>query len=343
MDASTDQIKAGRVDTDSQYYELYQKSVELGTWDAEKLVRKVGFEDDREVWGGLNDNEKEQWARLISYFIDGEQAVAADARRIMKTVSSPYFDRSMEKEMMASALGLEEAKHTQFFDLYLTNVMSDKFPQYELDSRRGGIQIPRTEACGAGEMFERQGTLQAQAAHGGDPADIARAATNYHIGVEGILARGGYFAKNRMMQEAPLKLLNKGFQFISTDEGRHITFGLELLQELIEKEREGLPDYQGVENAIWEQAIEDIGYITDTAYFITADINDPLDVDFSELVNRGARLAGDMMFDTLDLDAGSATEFMQASADAMENAQGSDYDDVIDRYDHIYSQKMAGD
>ena len=343
MDASTDQVKAGRIDTSSQYYELYQKSVELGTWDAEKLVHKVGFEDDREVWGGLNDNEKEQWARLISYFIDGEQAVAADARRIMKTVSSPYFDRSMEKEMMASALGLEEAKHTQFFDLYITNVMSDKFPQYKLDSRRGGIQIPRTEACGAGEMFERQGTLQAQAAHGGDPADIARAATNYHIGVEGILARGGYFAKNRMMQEAPLKLLNKGFQFISTDEGRHITFGLELLQELIEKEREGLPDYQGVENAIWEQAIEDIGYITDTAYFITADINDPLDVDFSELVNRGARLAGDMMFDTLDLDAGSATEFMQASADAMENAQGSDYDDVIDKYDHIYSQKIAGD
>ncbi|WP_175452794.1 ribonucleotide-diphosphate reductase subunit beta [Halorientalis regularis] len=343
MDASTDQIKAGRIDTSSTYYELYQKSVELGTWDAEKLVHKVGFEDDREVWEGLNDNEKEQWARLISYFIDGEQAVAADARRIMKTVSSPYFDRSMEKEMMASALALEEAKHTQFFDLYITNVMSDKFPQYELDSRRGGIQIPRTEACGAGEMFERQGTLQAQAAHGGDPADIARAATNYHIGVEGILARGGYFAKNRMMQEAPLKLLNKGFQFISTDEGRHITFGLELLQELIEKEREGLPDYQGVENAIWEQAIEDIGYITDTAYFITADIDDPLDVDFSELVNRGARLAGDMMFDTLDLDAGSATEFMQASADAMESAQGSDYDDVIDKYDHIYSQKMAGD
>jgi hypothetical protein len=221
--------------------------------------------------------------------------------------------------------------------------MSDKFPQYELDSRRGGIQIPRTEACGAGEMFERQGTLQAQAAHGGDPSDIARAATNYHIGVEGILARGGYFAKNRMMQEAPLKLLNKGFQFISTDEGRHITFGLELLQELIEKEREGIPEYQGVENAIWEQAIEDIGYITDTAYFITADVDDPLNVDFSELVNRGARLAGDMMFDTLDLDAGSAQEFMQASADAMESAQGSDYDDVIDKYDHIYSQKMAGD
>ncbi len=343
MDASTDQIEAGRIDTDNTYYELYQKSVELGTWDAEKLMHKVGFEEDKEVWDSLDDNEKEQWARLISYFIDGEHAVAQDARRIMKTVSSPWFDRSIEKEMFASALALEEAKHTQFFDLYLTNVMVDKFPQYELDTRRGGIQIPRTEACGAGEMFERQGTLQAQAADGGAPTDIARAATNYHIGVEGILARGGYFAKNRMMQEAPLKLLNKGFQFISTDEGRHITFGLEVLNELIEKEREGIPEYQGVENAIWEQAVEDIGYITDTAYFITESVGDPLNVDFDELVNRGARLAGDMMFDTLDLDAGSATEFMQASADAMEEAQGSDYEAVIEKYDHIYSAKMAGD
>jgi ribonucleoside-diphosphate reductase beta chain len=345
MDASASEPATGRIDRDSTYYELYQKSVELGTWDAEKLVEKVGFEEDREVWAGLDDDEKEQWARLLAYFIDGEHAVAQDARRIMKTVSSPYFDRSIEKEMFASALALEEAKHTQFFDLYISNVMTDKFPQYELDTRRGGIQIPRTEACGAGEMFERQGTLQAQAADGGDPVDIARAATNYHIGVEGVLARGGYFAKNRMMQEAPLKLLNKGFQFISTDEGRHITFGLEVLEELIEKEKDGLPAYQGVQNAIWEQAVEDVGYITDTGYFITADLGDPLDVDFDDLVNRGARLAGDMLFDTLELENATARDYMQAAADAMEEAQGNDYGGVIEQYEHIYDAKRqaAGD
>jgi ribonucleotide reductase beta subunit family protein with ferritin-like domain len=341
MAASSEQIGMGRIDTDSIYYELYQKSVELGTWNAEKLAEKVGFEEDREVWSTLADDEKEQWARIISYFIDGEHAVAQDARRIMKEVSSPWFDRSIEKEMFASALALEEAKHTQFFDLYVTNVMRDKFPQYELDTRRGGIQIPRTEACGAGEMFERQGTLMAQAADGGDPVDIARAATNYHIGVEGVLARGGYFAKNRMMQEAPLKLLNKGFQFISTDEGRHITFGLELLSELLEKERAGEPAYQGVENAIWEQAVEDVGYITDTGYFITGDVGDPLDVDFDDLVNRGARLAGDMLFDTLEIETASPSDYALAASEAMQAAQDNDYDDVIAKYDHIYSKKQA--
>jgi len=345
MDASASEPKTGRIDRDSIYYELYQKSVELGTWDAEKLVEKVGFEEDREVWASLDDDEKEQWARLIAYFIDGEHAVAQDARRIMKTVSSPYFDRSIEKEMFASALALEEAKHTQFFDLYIANVMTDKFPQYELDTRRGGIQIPRTEACGAGEMFERQGTLQAQAADGGDPVDIARAATNYHIGVEGVLARGGYFAKNRMMQEAPLPLLNKGFQFISTDEGRHITFGLEVLKELIAKEEAGEPAYQGVKNAIWEQAVEDVGYITDTGYFISADLGDPLDVDFDDLVNRGARLAGDMLFQTLELDNAEPRDYMQAAAAAMDDARGNDYGKVIEKYDHIYEAKRqaAGD
>jgi ribonucleotide reductase beta subunit family protein with ferritin-like domain len=336
-----DEIRGGRVDTDNQYYELYQKSVELGTWNAEKLCEKIGFEQDRETWESLDDDEKEQWARIISYFIDGEHAVAQDARRIMQTVSSPYFDRSIEKEMFVSALALEEAKHTQFFDLYITNVMTDKFPQYELDTRRGGIQIPRTEACGAGEMFERQGTLQAQAADGGDPVDIARAATNYHVGVEGILARGGYFAKNRMMQESPLPLLNKGFQFISTDEGRHITFGIEILKELIEKEREGVPEYQGVQNAIWEQAVEDIGYITDTGYFITADVGDPLGVDYDDLVNRGARLAGDILFDSLELDNAEPRDYMRAAADAMEDARDNDYGKVIEKYDHIYQAKQA--
>ncbi|MFB6164214.1 MAG: ribonucleotide-diphosphate reductase subunit beta [Haloarculaceae archaeon] len=337
------EIKTGRIDSDSIYYELYQKSVELGTWNAEKLVEKVGFEEDRETWNSLEEDEKEVWARVISYFLDGEHAVAQDARRIMKEVSSPYFDRSVEKEMFASALALEEAKHTQFFDIYITNVMSDKFPQYELDSRRGGIKIPRTEACGAGEMFERQGTLMAQAADGGDPVDIARAATNYHIGVEGVLARGGYFAKNRMMQKAPLPLLNKGFQFISTDEGRHITFGLELLSELLEKEREGIPEYQGVANAIWEQSLEDVEYIFDTGYFISEAVGDPLDVDINELINRGARLAGDMLFDTLDLEVGQPKDYMRAASNAMEDAQSQDYGEVISKYDHIYSQKLAGD
>ncbi|MFB6141735.1 MAG: ribonucleotide-diphosphate reductase subunit beta [Halorientalis sp.] len=343
MSASTDTVPTGRIDSDSLYYELYQKSVELGTWDAQKLTQKVGFEQDREAWETLDDDEKEQWARLIAYFIDGEQAVAADARRIMKTVTSPYFDRSLEKEMFVSALALEEAKHTQFFDLYITNVMKDKFPQYELDNRRGGISIPRTEACGAGEMFERQGTLQAEAAHGGEPTDIARAATNYHIGVEGILARGGYFLKNNMMQDTPLPLLNKGFQFISTDEGRHITFGLEILKELIEKEREGHPDYQGVQNAIWDQAVEDIGYIVDTAYFVTDDVGDPLGADFDGVVNRGSNLAGDMLFDTLGLDSATARDFAMAASDAVQEAQGSDYGDVIEEYEHIYSRRMAGD
>ncbi|WP_247008000.1 ribonucleotide-diphosphate reductase subunit beta [Halorientalis litorea] len=343
MCASANPVPTGRIDSDSIYYELYQKSIELGTWDANKLVEKVGFEEDKEVWDSLEEDEKEQWARLISYFIDGEQAVAADARRIMKSVSSPHFDRSLEKEMFASALAVEEAKHTQFFDLYITNVMEDKFPQYKIDNRRGGIQIPRTEACGAGEMFERQGTLQAQAAHGGNPADIARAATNYHIGVEGILARGGYYLKNNMMQESPLPLLNKGFQFISTDEGRHITFGLEVLQELIEKEREGVPEYQGVQKAIWDQAVEDIGYIVDTAYFVTNDVGDPLNADFDGVINRGSNLAGDMLFNTLELEGASARDFAMAASDAVNEAEGSTYDDVIDEYEHIYSQRMAGD
>lgn len=333
------EIRTGRIDSESKYYELFQKSIELGTWNVEKLVRKVGFEDDIEVWDSLDEAEKEQWARIIAYFIDGEHAVAADSRRIIQSMSSPYYDNNIEKEMYATTLAMTEMKHTQFFDIYISNVMDDVFPQFELDVRRGGMNIPRTEACGASTLYERQGALEAMAADGGDPVDLARAATTYHLNVEGTLARGGYFAKNKMMKQAPLKLLNKGFQFISTDEGRHITFGLELLKELIDKEEAGKPEYQGVKDAVWEQMLTDIDDMINTAYFVTDDINDPLDVDLNDLIMRTSNLLYSMYIESLDLEFGDSSRFMQEAQESLEKAMGSDYDAVIEKHSHIYSQK----
>lgn len=335
------EIRTGRIDSGSKYYELFQKSIELGTWNVENLVRKVGFEEDREVWNSLEEAEKEQWARIISYFIDGEHAVAADSRRIIQSMSSPYYDGNIEKEMYATTLAMTEMKHTQFFDIYIENVMNDVFPQFKLDVRRGGMNIPRTEACGASRLYERQGTLMAMAADGGDPVDLAKAATTYHLNVEGTLARGGYFAKNKMMKEAPLQLLNKGFQFISTDEGRHITFGQELMKELIEKEEVGKTEYQGVKDAIWEQMLTDMDDMINTAYFVTDDIGDPLEVDLNDLIMRTSNLLYSMYIDTLGLDFGDGTRIMKEAQESLEKALDSDYDEIIEKHSHIYSQKEA--
>jgi hypothetical protein len=334
---------AGRIDTANTWYELYQKGIELGTWDVEKLYETVGTEDDLEVWDGMEREEKEQWARLIAAFVDLEQAVAEDGRRIIAQMSSPYLDDNIEKEMYATVFAMTEAKHTQFFDRYINTVMADAFGRRSLDIRRGGHPLPRTAACGMSALGDRQGALMAAAADGGSPVEIARAATTYHLGVEGIAARGGYFLKNRMMQETPLKLLNKGFQFVSTDEGRHVTHGLELLSELLEKERAGEPEYQGVDRAIWEQALEDIPLIIDTTFFVTEAIDDPLDAGFDQLVQRGAELWEAQYDETLELESYDPTRFFEVVQEATEKYRDRDYDALIEEHRALYDRKLATD
>ena len=331
---------AGRIDTSNTWYELYQKGIELGTWDVEKLYDTVGVEDDLEVWDGMERDEKEQWARLIAAFVDLEQAVAEDGRRIIAQMSSPYLDDNIEKEMYATVFTMTEAKHVQFFDSYINTVMADYFPQSSLDIRRGGHPLPRTAACGMSDLGERQGAFMAAAADGGDPKDIARAATIYHLGVEGVAARGGYYMKNQMMSEAPLPLLNKGFQFVSTDEGRHVTHGLELLGELLEKERAGEPEYQGVDQVIWEEALETLPYVMDTAYFVSDAIDDPLGADFNGLIQRGAELWQAQYLETLELESYDPEAFTTEVRSAIEEFEQKDYDALIERNEEIYSRKL---
>lgn len=333
-------VETGRIDMDNEWFELYQKGIELGTWDAAKLFEKVGVERDLEVWDAMAPEEKEQWARLIAAFVDLEHAVAEDGQRIIEQMGSPYLDNSIEKELYATVFTMTEAKHTQFFDMYINTVMDDVFPEEHLDIRRGGQPLPRTAACGMSTLGERQGGWMAQAAKNGSPEDIARAATTYHMIVEGIAARGGYFLKNNMMAETPLPLLNKGFQFVSTDEGRHVTHGLELLSELLEKERAGHSTYQGIDEVIWEEAIACLPYVIDTSYFVSTAMDDPLGADFDGLIERGMHLWHAQFAEALDLDHYDPNSFTQVATDAAADAEDRDYESLIDKHAETYARKL---
>ena len=332
-------IETGRIDRDSTWYDLYQKGIELGTWNVEKLFDTVGVEDDVEVWNSLEPEQKEEWARLIAMFLDLEQAVAEDGRRVIEIASSPYLDDNFEKEMYAAVFTMTEVKHTQFFDMYVNTVMADVFPHNSLDVRRGGHPLPRTASCGMSDLGDRQGALMALAAAGGDPVDIARAATAYHMSVEGIAARAGYSMKNELMAEAPLTLLNKGFQFVSTDEGRHVTHGLELLNELLEKERAGEPEYQGVDKAIWEQALTDVRDILDTGFFISAASGDPIEGGYVN--ERTAELWRGQYHEVLDLDHYDESALMDVFAESIERAENADYDARVEANRELYERTLA--
>lgn len=296
------QYTGQRVDTGSKWYTLFQKGVELGTWNVEKLFDEIGFEQDRESWEGLSPDERDQIRYLLSGFLDGEREVAGDAAtNLQRIMGAPCLEENTEKEMFMTMLTLTEHKHTQFLDIYMQEVMDDRDNYNDLDPRRG-TRIPVVQATGLGEVFEHQGLLTAKAANTLDPVDIAKTATNYHLNVEGILARVGASAISRFPERANLPLLNYAFKFISTDEGRHITHGVELLKELVEKERAGEPQFQGVERGIVETLYEDVPYMADFGYMFTDALSDPLGLDFNEVLMRGGNLIDGMYNETLGLD-----------------------------------------
>ncbi|MDY6778974.1 MAG: ribonucleotide-diphosphate reductase subunit beta [Halobacteria archaeon] len=337
--------EADRLDTSNLWYSLFQKGVELGTWNVESLFEEVGFEEDREVWRSLDDDEREQVRRLLAGFLDGEHEVGQDAaHHLQRIMSADCLEHTETKEMYMTMFTLSEHKHTQFVDVYMNEVVGsdvsaeDKYT--ELDPRRRGSRVPVVEATGLGEVFERQGRLAAKAAHTHDPVDIARLATNYHLNVEGVLARTGFYAINSMTKNAPLPLLNKGFKFISTDEGRHIAHGINLLKELIEKEREGVPEYQGVSRAIVETLHEDAPRMGEFGYMITDSVDDPLDIGFDNVLLRAGELIDGMYNESLGLDINHA-EIVREVGDRHSSLLEADLDSRIEEYRDLYRRKSG--
>jgi ribonucleoside-diphosphate reductase beta chain len=329
-----------RVDTGDKWYQLFQKGVELGTWNVEKLYDEIGFEQDKETWESLEPRERDQIRYLLSGFLDGETEVAGDAAtNLSRIMGADCLEGSRQKEMYMTMLTLTEHKHTQFLDVYMNEVMNDQDNYTELDPRRG-TRVPIVQTTGLGEVFEHQGLLTAKAAQTKDPVDIARAATNYHLNVEGILARVGSTAISRLPERANLPLLNYAFKFISTDEGRHITHGVELLKELLEKERAGEPEYQGVEEGIVNTLYEDVPYMADFAYMYTDAVGDPLELDIDSTLMRGGNLIDGMYNETLGCDV-DYMEVMDNVSDRYEEITEWDLDSRLEAQQAHYQQKRG--
>lgn len=338
--SATPGFSGQRVNTEDKWYLLFQKGVELGTWNVKKLFEEIGFEDDRETWRSLETDEKRQIRYLLSGFLDGEREVAGDAgTNLSRIMTAPCLEGNTQKEMFITMLTLTEHKHTQFMDIYMNEVMDEGDNFTELDPR-DGMRVPIVETTGLGRVFDHQGQLTAEAAATLDPVDIARAGANYHLNVEGILARVGAGAISRLPERAALPLLNYGFKFISTDEGRHITHGVQLLKELLEKERAGKPIYQGVESAIVETLYEDVPYMADFAYMFTDAVGNPLALDIDQLLLRGGVLIDGMYNETLGCD-GDYSKVLSVVGDRYDKITEWNLDARLAEEERIYKRKRA--
>lgn len=195
---------------------LYEKAKRLGIWNPTDIDLTL----DRAHWGTLTADEQDILLRLTAMFQAGEEAVTLDLLPLIMTIAT---EGRVEEELYLTTFLFEEAKHTDFFARFLSEVTGHKgdLGRYHTDSYR--------------EIFYRQlpGALSVLR---DDPSPVAqvRAAVTYNMIVEGMLAETGYHAYFTVLEQRDLMPgTRRGITLLKQDESRHIAYGIYLLSRLI--------------------------------------------------------------------------------------------------------------
>lgn len=229
--------------TDIFPYRLYQKAKRFGVWNPED----IDFSQDIKDWETLTPYAKQKTLQLISIFLAAEEAVTIDLLPLMMTVAK---EGRIEEEMYLTTFLFEEAKHTEFFRLFLNKVgVRDDLSHFHPESYRK-------------LFFEILPTRMDRLLHDTSPKAVADASLTYNMVVEGVGAETGYTLFYKMLfNSGVLPGLMKGIENLKRDESRHIAYGTFLLQRIIAEDPtmfdyiqsriyELMPYMQGITEAI---------------------------------------------------------------------------------------------
>lgn len=320
-----------RFQSDDKFFQLYQKAVELGTWDPAKVIKQAPVEEDKAAWEEMSMNDMLNWSGIIGGFLDGEHEVAQDATKLVQMVDSPYVDNSTSKEAFFTTLQFEETKHTQFVSWYADNIVPDEVLPHTGKGVRQGLTRVLPSDVGLLDLFDEQRDALNTAVYSREPQDIARAAAIYNLHVEGLFARGAFTRMKQLQSEETgitLPTWTSTFEFISTDEGRHITAGLQLVKELVEKEKAGDPDYKGVGKTVWNRVDQDVERLAmtalDEAHMVAGmegrhDDDEYIDKLIEQRVEGYIRYANDMYRRRVDLPEYDEDELRDSVNTALEH------------------------
>jgi len=204
------------LDRDSPPMKLFEKAKKYGIWNPSDL----DFTQDQADWQTLNADEKDIILRLTSQFQAGEEAVTLDLLPLMMTVAK---EGRIEEEMFLTTFLWEEAKHTDFFSRFLTEVIGDPgdISYYHLPSYK---------------MIFYEALPQAldRLATDSSPEAQVIASVTYNMIVEGVLAETGYYSyysalRNNDLMPATCEAIDK----LKQDESRHIAYGIYLISRLV--------------------------------------------------------------------------------------------------------------
>lgn len=204
---------------DSLPMRLFEKAKRLGIWNPSE----IDLSQDVHDWGRLTDDERDLVLRLTALFQAGEEAVTLDLLPLVSVIAA---EGRVEEELYLTSFLWEEAKHTDFFSRFLTDVagIGGDLSHYHTPSYRALIH----EALPAA-----MGRLR------DDPAPEAQAIASltYNMIVEGVLAETGYHAYFSMLERRNLMPgTRQGIALLKQDESRHIAYGVYLLSRLINAE-----------------------------------------------------------------------------------------------------------
>lgn len=209
-------ISTRGLDFSSVPMRLFQKAKRLGTWDP----FDIDLTKDKTDWPAMDELHQENVIGLSTLFQAGEEAVTLDLLPLIMRVSQNGW---VEDEIYLTSFLWEEAKHTEFFRRWFSEVPAITDDLHE----RLGPNYRRI-------FFDELPATMNRLLTDDSPEALVHALVTYNMVVEGTLAETGYWSYARMLErDRYLPGLAQGIRLIQRDESRHIRFGIYMLQRLV--------------------------------------------------------------------------------------------------------------
>ncbi|MGJ3238885.1 MAG: R2-like ligand-binding oxidase [Anaerolineae bacterium] len=196
---------------------LFEKAKKFGIWNPSD----IDFTQDQRDWKALSADERDVVLRLTALFVAGEEAVTLDLLPLMMAIAN---EGRIEEEMFLTTFLWEEAKHTDFFQRFLEEVL--KINQQDLTA----YHSPSYHHIFYNALPQALDRLM----HDQSPEAQVIASVTYNMIVEGVLAETGYHSYYSMFKNNNIMPGNlEGITKLKQDESRHIAYGIYLISRLV--------------------------------------------------------------------------------------------------------------
>jgi ribonucleoside-diphosphate reductase beta chain len=204
----------------------YHKAKRL-IWDPQD----IDFSQDKQDWAGYDERHRDLVRKGLALFLGGETAVTNDLSPLL--IALKREGGHLEEEMFITTQLFEEAKHVEFFDLFLREVIGEPPDLASIASESYTTLFSELSIALEALLSDHSSVAQ------------ARAVASYHMIIEGVLAETGYYGFYQALRAKGLMPgFTRGIELLQRDESRHIAFGLHLLRRLIERDEAVWPEVE---------------------------------------------------------------------------------------------------